>query len=77
MFESFDNFGGSRRFVNFPNFNSLAILEAESNSILRDPLDTRDPFLTFNCEKMKWPLLDRAGIEEENFLKCVLKRRIS
>ncbi len=54
MFESFDNLCGSCRFVNnFPNFNCLAILEAESDSIRRDPLDTPDLFLTFDCVEMK------------------------
>jgi hypothetical protein len=69
-------FGGIRRFVNFPNFNSPAE-RAESDSIRRDPLETRDPFLTFNCVEMKWPLVDRAGIEEGNFFRKALKRRKS
>jgi hypothetical protein len=66
MFESFDNFCGIRRFVNFPNFNSPA---TESDSIRRDPLETHDRFPNFDCAEMKWPLVDRAGIEEGNFLK--------
>jgi hypothetical protein len=37
-----------------------------------------DPFLTFDCVEMKWPLFDRAGIEEENNSSMtVLKRRKS
>jgi hypothetical protein len=69
MFESFNEFlCGSCWFVNFPNFNSSVITEAESDSILRDPLDTRNRILTFDCVEMKLPVVDRAGIEQENFV---------
>jgi hypothetical protein len=75
MFESFNDLCGSRRFVNFPNFNPPAKLEAESDFILGDPLETRD--IMFNWAEMKWPLVDRAGIEEGNFFSNrELKRRI-
>jgi hypothetical protein len=76
MFESLNDFCRIRRFVNFPNFNPPAKLEAASDSILRDPLrSTRD--VTFNCVEMKWSLVDRAGIEEGNFFSNgQLKRRI-
>jgi hypothetical protein len=63
MLESFNELGGSRRFVNFPNFNSPAKLEAASDSILRDPMNTPDLLLSFDCAEIKWPLVDRAGIE--------------
>jgi hypothetical protein len=53
MLESSEEFGGSCRFVNFPNFNSHAYHKAESDSILRDPLDTTDPILEFDCAEMK------------------------
>ncbi len=78
MLKSLNDFGGFCRFVNFPNFNSSVITEAESDSILRDPLDTRDPFPNFDCVEMKWPLVNRAGIEEENFSRFhLIKRRKS
>jgi hypothetical protein len=74
MFESFDNFCGSCRFVNFPNFNSLVYAYAESESIRRDPLKTDNLFLTFEGVEIKWPLVDRAGIEEENFFRYKLNK---
>ncbi len=77
MFDLFNDFDGSRRFVNFQNFNSPVFGYAESDSILRDPLDTQDVFVTMNCVEMKWPLVDRAGIEQENCSRFHLKRRKS
>ena len=63
MLKSLNDFCGFCRFVNFPNFNSPAKLEAASDSILRDPMNTPDLLLSFDCAEIKWPLVDRAGIE--------------